>query len=294
MNRNKSLFSLTYLPLLIRLECQEKTRLPLFLGSTLHGIMGWTLKKYSPESYSYLFENKRMGGGKQDIVNPYFIEPPRSKTHFEKGELLSFSFVLVGNALHYAEAVIDALHQSENFGLGAQRTPFVLKDILQGAQFGYVYNEARLNKFALLPENINTVSGHEHATWCSIHLLTPLRIRRNGKLVEDITFPTIIRNITKRIEMLTERYGGYINTELANSSCELALSVNRTVSALHLSQMHRFSNRKNESMDWSGMLGALQFEGDLSPFIPWIKAAQVLHIGRNSTFGCGKIDLIYL
>lgn len=291
---NKSPFSLTYLPLLIRLQCQQTTRLPLFLGSTMHGIMGWTLKKYSPEAYSYLFENKRVSGGKQDIVNPYFIEPPRSKTLFEKGELLSFTFVLVGNAIHYAEAVINALCQSKTFGIGAQRAPFILKDILHGSQFGTVYCEQGITNLQLMPENIHLVTGHEHATWCSLHLLTPLRIRRNGKLVEDITFPTIIRNITKRIGMLTERYGGYINTELATTSCELAQSIDRTVSALHMSQMHRFSNRKNESMDWSGMLGALQFSGELSTFIPWLKAAQVLHIGRNSTFGCGKIDLIYL
>lgn len=291
---NKSPFSLTYLPLLIRLQCQQTTRLPLFLGSTMHGIMGWTLKKYSPEAYSYLFENKRVSGGKQDIVNPYFIEPPRSKSHFEKGELLSFTFVLVGNAIQYAEVVIKALHQCKTFGLGAQRAPFILKDILHGTQFGDVYSEEGFNNMALMPENIDSLSRNEHATWCSLHLLTPLRIRRNGKLVEDITFPTIIRNITKRIGMLTERYGGHINNELATTSCELAQSINGTVSALHLSQMHRFSNRKNESMDWSGMLGALQFEGELSSFIPWLKAAQVLHIGRNSTFGCGKIDLIYL
>jgi hypothetical protein len=291
---NKSPFALSYLPLLIRLQCQKTTRLPLFLGSTMHGIMGWALKRYSPEAYSYLFENKRMSGGKQDIVNPYFIEPPKSKSHFEKGELLTFTFVLVGNAIHYADAVINALRQSRTFGLGAQRAPFILKDILHGTQFENVYSEEGLNNLALKPENIHFVSGHEHATWCSLHLLTPLRIRRNGKLVEDITFPTIIRNITKRIEMLTERYGGHINTELATSSCEIAQSIDMTVSALHLSQMHRFSNRKNESMDWSGMLGALQFEGELSTFIPWLKAAQVLHIGRNSTFGCGKIDLIYL
>ncbi|MEK4372395.1 hypothetical protein [Paenibacillus sp. FSL R5-0473] len=32
---------------------------------------------------------------------------------------------------------------------------------------------------------------------------------------------------------------------------------------------------------------------ELSPFIPWLNAARILHIGRNSTFGCGQIDVVY-
>ena len=39
-------------------------------------------------------------------------------------------------------------------------------------------------------------------------------------------------------------------------------------------------------------MGAMTFEGDLSPFIPWLNAAEVLHIGRNVTLGYGKIDVI--
>ncbi|WP_371129088.1 hypothetical protein [Paenibacillus sp. CF095] len=41
------------------------------------------------------------------------------------------------------------------------------------------------------------------------------------------------------------------------------------------------------------MLGALTCKSGLSPFIPWLYAARVLHIGRNSTFGYGQIDVIY-
>ena len=46
-------FSLKYLPLLIRLRCCEPARLPGYLGSTLHGILGWALLNHK-EAYRYI------------------------------------------------------------------------------------------------------------------------------------------------------------------------------------------------------------------------------------------------
>ena len=46
-------------------------------------------------------------------------------------------------------------------------------------------------------------------------------------------------------------------------------------------------------MDLSGLMGAMTFQGELSEFTPWLNAASVLHIGRNVTFGCGKIDVVF-
>jgi hypothetical protein len=54
----------------------------------------------------------------------------------------------------------------------------------------------------------------------------------------------------------------------------------------------QFSNKINEKMDFSGIMGVLTFEGELTPYTPWLNAAQLLHIGRNTTFGCGKIEII--
>lgn len=47
-------------------------------------------------------------------------------------------------------------------------------------------------------------------------------------------------------------------------------------------------------MDFSGLLGNVQFEGNITPFVPWLYAAQILHIGRNTTFGMGKIEVEFI
>ena len=33
---------------------------------------------------------------------------------------------------------------------------------------------------------------------------------------------------------------------------------------------------------------------DLSPFVPWLYAAQTLHVGRNTTFGMGKLEVYFI
>ncbi|RAI89595.1 uncharacterized protein DUF2276 [Paenibacillus pabuli] len=293
MKKKAPIFSLEHLPLLIRLKTKETTSLPAFLGSTLHGVVGWALAHQSPKTYAYVFENRRMGGAAQDIVNPYIIEPPRPKSIYFEGDLLCFRLILLGDAIRYAEHIVSAIAQVPSFGIGAERKRFELMDILQGDQYGSIWKSERMNMQAASPENISVFTQQDQALWCSLQFLTPVRIRRGGALVQDIDVPTIIRSITRRVRTLTERYGGYINEDVATRACELASGIGLGSSALYLNQMNRYSNRKKESVDWSGMLGALTFEGELTPLTPWLNVARVLHIGRNSTFGCGQIEVIY-
>lgn len=283
-------FYLSYIPLLIRLQCCESVQLPPYLGSTLHGVVGWKLSEHSPEAYRYLFENRRYGGGKQDIVNPYILEVPRSRRVYQQGDVLDFRILLIGDALRYVGDVVGALTQDAWFELGAQRKKFRMIDIIQGDQLEPIWRLGTLHMDGAIPERL-TAWQQEEATRCSIHFLTPLRIRRGGVLIRELDFPTIIRNITRRVEALAERYGGYVNPDAAATVNELSGDVKHTSSGLFWYDLKRYSNRRNTKMDLSGLLGAMTFEGDLTIFAPWLHAARVLHIGRNVTFGCGQVEV---
>lgn len=63
---------------------------------------------------------------------------------------------------------------------------------------------------------------------------------------------------------------------------------------MHLEHMERYSNRLQEKMDFSGLMGEIEFAGDITPFVPWLSAAEVLHIGRNTTFGMGQVEVLFL
>lgn len=127
-----------------------------------------------------------------------------------------------------------------------------------------------------------------------IKICTPLRIRHGGRLVKQISFQTLIRNITKRIMELIERYGGWIDQEEADRLLVLSEKVSTVHEEIKVERMERYSNRTNGKMDFSGLIGTIEYEGDLAPFVPWMYAAQKLHIGRNTTFGMGKIQVYFI
>ena len=62
---------------------------------------------------------------------------------------------------------------------------------------------------------------------------------------------------------------------------------------LNIHHLQRYSNRVQDKMDFSGLMGEVEYEGDLAPFVSWLSAAQILHIGRNTTFGMGKIQVYF-
>ncbi|MCR6098116.1 CRISPR system precrRNA processing endoribonuclease RAMP protein Cas6 [Salipaludibacillus agaradhaerens] len=288
---NSELFSLSYMPLLIRLKCCESVRLPRYLGSTLHGVMGWILSTNN-ETYQYIFENRKYGGGKQDIVNPYILEPPRYQEIYNEGDVLCFKFVLLGKATNYTKSVIDSLVSIPYFELGVKRKKFELVDIIQADGLKSIWQSG---KFHTEPIATNMLATWEERgiSRCSIHLITPLRIRRGGEQLREIDFPTIIRSITRRVEALTKRYDGYVDDDEVSYVCELSNSVKTTSSGLYWSEMSRYSNRRKRKMDFGGLLGAMTFEGDMYHFAPWLYAASCLHVGRNVTFGCGQLDVVF-
>jgi len=37
------------------------------------------------------------------------------------------------------------------------------------------------------------------------------------------------------------------------------------------------------------LLGRFDLKGDLTPFVPLLRAAEILHVGKGATFGLGRI-----
>lgn len=284
-------FVLPYFPLLIRLRCVEPAILPAYLGSTLHGILGWALLPHK-EAYQYLFNNRRGGAGGFDIPNPYIIDVPEYHGFYQKGDELRFQFTLIGDAVNYSDEVIKAIVKTNVFGLGAERKKFQLYEIMQGSELRSIWTS---DKF--YDENIvvNLLKGEkwEVCSHCSLQLITPLRIRRKGELVKNIDFPTVIRNITNRMIQLTDRYGGAVNKELAEKLCRESHAIQISSSGISEYKLERYSSRRDKKMDVSGVLGAITFEGALTQFAPWLSSAELLHLGRNTTFGFGKVKSVF-
>jgi hypothetical protein len=286
-------FFLKYLPMKISLISMETAVLPAYLGSTLRGVLGQALH-HDTNAFNYLYNNRALSDNQQDIINPYVIVPPSiNEAAYHAGEELSFEIYLLGDAAQHSQSIINALRRIQEFGLGASRHPFVLIKVTHSLdqriiwQNGIFYTVAA--KSTILPYR-----GLSNVKQLTIRVRTPLRIRRDGALLEKVDFPTIIRNITRRVEALATRYGGWVDKEEIERIQMLSAEVSIIQDRLELKNMERYSARLGEKMDFSGLMGVVRFEGELTPFVPWLYGAQTLHIGRNTTFGMGRIKVEFV
>ena len=291
-------FEISYCPLRVSLNALERAELPPYLGSTLRGALGQALLQTDKEACAFLYRNSEkedMDAGKV-VAKPYMIIPPeiqRPQTVIEQGEKLNFELLLFGSAEESVSAVVSALEQLYKFGLGARRYRFDLSEIINSQTQRIIWRKGKYFKEAVTAAEIQ---GEElqNVTGVVIKICTPLRIRHGGRLVKKILFQTLIRNITNRIMELTERYGGWIDQEEADRLLVLSEKVSTVHEEIKVERMERYSNRTNGKMDFSGLIGTIEYEGDLTPFVPWMYAAQKLHIGRNTTFGMGKIQVYFI
>ena len=291
-------FEINYLPLNISLTALEQAELPPFLGSTLRGVIGQSLLQTDKEASAYLYRNGEDPSldANQVITKPYMIIPPEisvPQTIVQQGEKINFEFLLFGNASKYASSLILALEHIQHFGLGAYRYPFCLSEIVNSYFQRLIWKNGVFYK-----QGMNTavvpILELEKVTGAVIKICTPLRIRHGGKMVKSISFETLIRNITNRIKMITERYGGWIDCSEAERIQTLAAQVQIVKEDVRVEPMARYSNRAGRKMDFSGIIGELEYKGDLTPFVPWLYGAQRLHVGRNTRFGMGKIQVYFI
>ena len=111
-------------------------------------------------------------------------------------------------------------------------------------------------------------------------------------MVKSISFETLIRNITNRIKMITERYGGWIDCSEAERIQTLAAQVQIVKEDVRVEPMARYSNRAGRKMDFSGIIGELEYKGDLTPFVPWLyggteaACGKKHHIWNGQNTGC--------
>ncbi len=53
----------------------------------------------------------------------------------------------------------------------------------------------------------------------------------------------------------------------------------------------RYSSRQDARMKLGGFTGMIEFEGDLTEFMPYLRVGEIVHIGKATSFGLGKFRI---
>ena len=274
--------------------------------------------------YSYIFETPPPSGTKimrkyNSAPHPFIIEPPNGrKQGYTPGSEIVFGLTLIGRAIDYLPYFIYSFDELGNMGIGKGRGRYELKavrtnptlerggrgDFQENNGIIYSSNTKTLKSFKpsimLFPQqwesslNSKTKEGAAAPRPYSLTLnfLTPTRIIYNSHLTLDLEFHILIRTLLRRLSLLYYFHcdGGPSGWDF-KGIIKKAEGVKVKKISLRWYDWERYSARQETKMKMGGFVGKVSFEGDVEPFMPLIKAGEVLHVGKGTGFGLGRYEV---
>jgi len=127
----------------------------------------------------------------------------------------------------------------------------------------------------------------------SLDFLTPTRIKYRERLVLELSFPILIRNLLRRFSLLAYFHN---NLELKDINFKELINQSEQVKVkereLQWCDWERFSQRQSRRMKLGGFIGRISFSGPWQDFFPYIALGQWLHVGKGTSFGLGHYSIL--
>lgn len=295
---------------------QEDALLPPYKGSTFRGLFGHALKKIvcalktgnCPDCilnerclYAQVFETPsgHLKEGKQRLAappHPYLIEPPLDRqTRYATGDAFDFTLFLFGRFNESLPYFIFAFEQMGQMGAGkkvnGQRARFVLEKVTSNGMEIYSQESGKILGGGEKEQLTLTAPHDEPVHRMEISLLTPLRLKYLNSLESTLPFHVLVRAALRRVSSLFAAYGeGEPDLDyrgLVRRAKEIVIEQ----SQLHWFDWRRWSNRQDQEMLMGGMIGTVTYAGVLTEYIPLLRLCEILHLGKQTAFGLGKIKI---
>jgi len=303
----------------VTLEAIDELHLPAYKGSAIRGGFGHTFRRVvcplkrqncddcelsSKCVYSYIFETMPskddpfLRNVRDKVAHPYIIRPPLDdREKYEPGEELEFDLVLIGKAMGYLPYFAYTFIQMGENGLGCGKGKFMLKSIdsmgLNGDDTRIYHSGDEVLKNTNRPITCkDLIESFPPPGKCTFRFLTRLELKEKRKYPE-ISFGTLFRRLLARITTLAHLHCGIDCAKLDFSGLSHAADEIKTVNSyLRWEHAIRYSNRQMQRMPFGGLLGDITFEGDLTPFRPFILLGEWVHVGKKTSFGLGRYEIL--
>ena len=297
---------------------EQTLHLPAYKGSTIMGGFGHAFRRVVCVTrqkdcsqcllrgkcvYSYVFETPPP---QQDdgflrravaVPHPFVIRPPsEQKEIFQPGESFLFGLTLIGRAIDYLPYFIYSFEQLGKIGLGKGKAKFQLS-LVRDSRGKTIYtaeDRVLLNDFETLwfRDFVAAASKWPSDRLLTLRFLTPTRIKFGRKLTDKLEFHSFMRNLLRRISLLSYYHCGERFQLDFKTVIQQAQQVQVKASDLRWFDWTRYSSRQNSRMKLGGVLGEICFEGDWQSFLSFILLGEVVHVGKGTSFGLGQYMVV--
>lgn len=293
-------------------EVTAPTRLPEYAGSTLRGAFGHALRQLACMTrekscagcmlaatcpYTAIFEPQKPAAGSLTLATPpvpYVIEPPEwGARQYAKEEALAFYFTLIGKAADHLPLCIMAWRRAFARGVGAGDGTAELLEVRQETLTDETLIYRSGEAIGDHPRSI-TLAEQTAPDAVTLEFVTPLRLQENGRAIPPNRLATrpLLTALMRRASLLSEHYHGqplYTSAQFA-ALAQAAERINGQVQMEWRDWMRR-SARQQCTMQLGGCVGRWTLAGDISPFWNLLRLGQLLHVGKEASFGLGQYQI---
>ena len=126
----------------------------------------------------------------------------------------------------------------------------------------------------------------------TVRFETPTELKSAGGVVQRPEFPILFGRLRDRLSTLRSLYGaGALEIDF-RAMGERAVGVRLVRCDLAWEQVQRKSGRTGQVHSIGGFTGEAGYEGDLAEFLPWLRAARWVGVGRQTVWGKGDLRVL--
>lgn len=304
------------------LEAEQRVSLPRYTGATIRGALGRALRAnvcstgfetcdgcpvLSTCPYSKAWEAnldvEGAPGRMQQLPRPYVLEPIDygRKTTFDRGERLAFRLKLLGDARNQVPHFILAARDMGRFGLGRGRSKCRLREVRSFDEDGRpitLFEEGRVQRWATLgttlvdpePTSLDRALMDE-VKRVTLSFETPLQLTHRGKPLTRFDAETLTARLTERLDALALVHQGLSTTWDFRSLRAESRDVRVVHADVAIESFERYSQRSQARVPMRGILGNVVLTGVTPNLWALWRAGRHVHVGKQATFGFGRIRL---
>lgn len=286
--------------------------LPSFRGATLRGALGYHLRNTVCNSfkrkcsecflrqqcaYSLFFEGTANADRSimklyPNVPQPFtFVLNEKEPTELQSGDRLSFGMKLFGNANELFPYVVYAISESGKQGIGTNRVRFEINTIQQNNTSLFENGSDTIHKPK--PQLID-IPDEKETRDLTLRLLTPLRIRINGKTAKTLSLAEIVTAGLRRISILNVFYGNgeNITADIVHQLIAISEKIETAEDNLRPYGFNRYSGRQERNVLLDGVTGSMVFRNVPPELINILRYCETVSLGKSTSFGFGRIQII--
>jgi hypothetical protein len=298
----------------LELEAEGEVELPGFAGSTIRGALGAVMRPElcvapggcgefcrEPQRCGFfsLFEQSRANNGAgANQPKPLVLDPPCGEElqRIARGGAVRAPFVLKpGTPL--AEIENHGTNQIQSGqrvrvgirGFGAASA--ALDGVVEGVRRSGLECKGGRLRLRAVEGGPRRLEWNDQATRLRVNLLTPL-MTKDGDGVCREPLQISVKLLEQAVVRTVQVYNTFFSQQKLPFVNAIWPGLQLTGYRLFRHDIERRSYRQGKWMRFSGIVGSLEWEGNVAPLVPWLRAAEVLHIGQKATFGLGKVECL--